>query len=579
MAKLEIKIPDIGDYQGVPVIEVLVKDGDTVKAEQPLLVLETDKATMEIPSTGAGVVEGLQLKAGDKVSMGDVICSLQGADAATSKSAAPAPGAATPLPPGEGPGVRASEAQAGSGSQTPSPAPAGHPLPAGEGKAAAAASTLAVTIPDIGDFSGVPVIEVLVKDGDIVKAEQPLLVLETDKATMEIPSPGAGVVQGLKLKAGDKVSKGDAVCSLQGAAASTPLRPGEGPGVRASEAQASSKSQPPSPAPAGHPLPAGEGKAAAQPVAETPQQSSGKPGELPYAGPATRKFARELGVDLSLVKGSGLRGRIVIEDVQGYVKQTLAQPPAVSSAAPAGGSGIPPIPAVDFSQFGEIETVPLARIRKLSAAHLHRAWVNIPHVTQTDDADITDLEAFRKSASDESGTKLTLLPFVMKAVEKAMQAYPDFNSSLSPDGASLIRKKYLHIGFAADTPNGLVVPVVRDVDQKGIVQLANECAELAKKARDGKLKPDEMKGGCFSISSLGGIGGGYFTPIVNAPEVAILGVSRGVMKPVWDGKAFQPRLMLPLSLSYDHRVIDGALGARFIVMLTKLLGDLRRLTL
>jgi len=568
MAKLEIKIPDIGDYQGVPVIEVLVKDGDTVKAEQPLLVLETDKATMEIPSPGAGVVEGLQLKAGDKVSMGDVICSLQSA------------AAATPLPPGEGPGVRASEDQASPKSQTPSPAPAGHPLPAGEGKVAGAASTLAVTIPDIGDFSGVPVIEVLVKDGDTVKAEQPLLVLETDKATMEIPSPGAGVVQGLKLKAGDKVSKGDAVCSLQGAAAATPLPPGEGPGVRASEAQASSKSQPPSPAPAGHPLPAGEGKASAQPGAETPQQSSGKPGQLPYAGPATRKFARELGVDLSLVKGSGLRGRIVIEDVQGFVKQTLAQPAAAAtSAAPAGGSGIPPIPAVDFSQFGEIETVPLARIRKLSAAHLHRAWVNIPHVTQTDDADITDLEAFRKSASDESGTKLTLLPFVMKAVEKAMQAYPDFNSSLSPDGASLIRKKYLHIGFAADTPNGLVVPVVRDVDQKGIVQLANECAELAKKARDGKLKPDEMKGGCFSISSLGGIGGGYFTPIVNAPEVAILGVSRGVMKPVWDGKAFQPRLMLPLSLSYDHRVIDGALGARFIVMLTKLLGDLRRLTL
>ena len=451
---------------------------------------------------------------------------------------------------------------------------------------------LEIKIPDIGDYQGVPVIEVLVKDGDTVKAEQPLLVLETDKATMEIPSPGAGVVEGLQLKAGDKVSMGDVICSLQSAdaatskaaapapGAATPLPPGEGPGVRASEAPDSSVTQTPSPAPAGHPLPAGEGKAAAQAVAETPQQSSGKPGQLPYAGPATRKFARELGVDLSLVKGSGLRGRIVIEDVQGYVKQTLAQPAAAaSSAAPAGGSGIPPIPAVDFSQFGEIETVPLARIRKLSAAHLHRAWVNIPHVTQTDDADITDLEAFRKSASDESGTKLTLLPFVMKAVEKAMQAYPDFNSSLSPDGASLIRKKYLHIGFAADTPNGLVVPVVRDVDQKGIVQLANECAELAKKARDGKLKPDEMKGGCFSISSLGGIGGGYFTPIVNAPEVAILGVSRGVMKPVWDGKAFQPRLMLPLSLSYDHRVIDGALGARFIVMLTKLLGDLRRLTL
>jgi pyruvate dehydrogenase E2 component (dihydrolipoamide acetyltransferase) len=341
--------------------------------------------------------------------------------------------------------------------------------------------------------------------------------------------------------------------------------------VKDSQAQTAVESPAPSPV-AARPDPEGEGT-----KAETPQQSSGKPGELPYAGPATRKFARELGVDLSQVKGSGLRGRIVIEDVQGFVKQTLARRRRLRPQAAA--AAFRRFRPQDFSLFGEIETVPLARIRKLSAAHLHRAWVNIPHVTQTDDADITELEDFRKSASTDTGIKLTLLPFVMKAVEKAMQAHPDFNSSLSPDGASLIKKKYLHIGFAADTPNGLVVPVVRDVDKKGIVQLANECAELAKKARDGKLKPDEMKGGCFSISSLGGIGGSYFTPIVNAPEVAILGVSRGVMKPVWDGKAFQPRLMLPLSLSYDHRVIDGALGARFIVMLTKLLGDLRRLTL
>ncbi|WP_428311233.1 dihydrolipoyllysine-residue acetyltransferase [Hydrocarboniphaga sp.] len=552
MAKLEIKVPDIGDSKDVPVIELLVKVGDTVAKEQSLIVLESDKATMEVPAPEAGVIKSLSIKVGDKVSQGTLIGEIETEAAAEKKPAEEKKAEAAPKP-------KAAEAPA---------APAAKP--AEPAKTKSAPSTLEVKIPDIGDYQGVPVIEVLVKDGDTVSAEQALLVLETDKATMEVPSPGAGVVQGFKIKVGDKVSKGDAVCTLQGEATS-PLPPGEGPGVRDSQAQTSSSPESPSPVAARHPLPEGEGKN------ETPQASSGKPGELPYAGPATRKFARELGVDLAQVKGSGQRGRIVIEDVQGFVKQTLAAPPAAAGAS--GGSGIPPIPAQDFSVFGDIETVPLARIRKLSAAHLHRAWVNIPHVTQTDDADITELEDFRKSASTDTGVKLTLLPFVMKAVEKAMQAHPDFNSSLSPDGASLIKKKYLHIGFAADTPNGLVVPVVRDVDKKGIVQLAYECAELAKKARDGKLKPDEMKGGCFSISSLGGIGGGYFTPIVNAPEVAILGVSRGVMKPVWDGKAFQPRLMLPLSLSYDHRVIDGALGARFIVLLTKLLGDLRRLAL
>jgi len=553
MAKLEIKVPDIGDSSDVPVIEVLVKVGDTVTQEQSLIVLESDKATMEVPSPEAGVIRSLSVKTGDKVSKGTLIGEIE-TETGAAAAATAAPPAAEPKAVGAAKPKTVEPA-------APAPSPAAAAPPAKP----AASSSIEVTIPDIGDYNGVPVIEVLVKDGDTVTAEQALLVLETDKATMEIPSPGAGVVQGFKIKAGDKVSKGDAVCTLQGAG------PVQAP---AAAAPADDRGQGPllqKPAPVGADLVRDE-------PAATPQGSSGKPGELPYAGPGTRKFARELGVDLTKVKGSGLRGRIVVEDVQAFVKQTLAQP-AAAAASPAGGSGIPPIPAVDFSQFGKIETVPLARIRKLSAAHLHRAWVNIPHVTQTDDADITELEAFRKSASDESGIKLTLLPFVMKAVEKAMQAYPDFNASLSPAGASLIKKKYLHLGFAADTPNGLVVPVIRDVDKKGIVQLANECAELAKKARDGKLKPDEMKGGCFSISSLGGIGGGYFTPIVNAPEVAILGVSRGVMKPVWDGKAFQPRLMLPLSLSYDHRVIDGALGARFIVLLTKLLGDLRRLAL
>ena len=579
MAKtIEIKVPDIGDSHDVPVIELLVAVGDTLSKEQALLVLESDKATMEVPSPEAGVLKSLAVKVGDKLSTGSATVMLEvrgAAEEAPAKSEVkPATKEEAQAAPAAKPEPEKTKAPAAAERQAAAPA-AKKPAKSG------GSSTVNVTVPDIGDFAGVPVIEVLVKDGDTVAAEQAIIVLETDKATMEIPSPAAGVVSGFKLKVGDKVSKGDAICTLQGEGsgdaedeASTPLPPGEGPGVRDSESQPKPESASPSPARAGQDGTEGEGK---KPAAETPQAASGKPGELPYAGPGTRKFARELGVDLAKVKGSGKGGRIVVEDVQEFVKQTLAQPPA--AAAPAGGSGIPPIPAQDFSLFGEIETVALARIRKISAQHLHRAWVNIPHVTQTDEADITDLEAFRKSASDDAGVKLTLLPFVMKAVEKVLIAYPDFCSSLSPDGASLIRKKYVHIGFAADTPNGLVVPVVRDVDKKGIVELAKECGELAKKARDGKLKPDDMKGGCFSISSLGGIGGGHFTPIVNAPEVGILGVSKGVMKPVWDGKAFQPRLMLPLSLSYDHRVIDGAYAARAIVLLGKLLGDLRRLAL
>ena len=426
------------------------------------------------------------------------------------------------------------------------------------------AKELEVKVPDIGNYDGVPVIDVLVKVGDQVEKETSLVTLESDKATMDVPAPEAGTVSGLKIKVGDKVSKGDAVCTLetQGGTAEAPAESKAAPAKASSEAPAPASSAP-EPAPAS-PLPG--------PSATTDT--------IPYASPGLRKFARELGVNLARVSGSGPRGRITRDDVQSFVKRALSTPtPAAPGSSTAGASGIPPIPAVDFSQFGPIETKPLARIRKLSAAHLHRAWLNIPHVTQTDEADITELEAFRKSQSEEGGVKLTLLPFVMKAVAKAIQAYPEFASSLSPDGESLLFKKYLHIGFAADTPNGLVVPVVRDVDQKGIVQLAQETGELAKKARDGKLKGEEMRGGCFSISSLGGIGGSHFTPIVNAPEVGILGVSKSSIKPVWDGKAFQPRLLLPLSLSYDHRVIDGAYAARFIVLLGKLLADLRRLAL
>lgn len=533
MSTLDVKVPDIGDYKDVPVVEVLVKEGERVEKDAPLMVLESDKATLEVPAPESGIVRGFKLKAGDKVSQGDAICQLE-TDAVLASVPATTPAKTEPAKPA-----------------TPAPASVA-PV------AVVASSTtqkITVKIPDIGDYKGVPVIEVLVKDGERVEKDAPLLVLESDKATLEVPAPEAGVISGFKLRAGDKVSQGDVVCELQTSSTSVVAAP--------SVAQAVAT---PSVATNAAPAPL---------VASAPTKSD----DSFYAGPATRKFARQLGVDLALVKGSGPRGRIVIEDVQGHVKQALSGSRPSATAVANMGSGIPAIPAVDFSQFGAIETKPLARIRKLSAAHLHRAWLNIPHVTQFDEADITEVEAFRKSSAEETGVKLTMLPFIMKAVAKAMETYPEFNSSLSPDGESLILKKYCHIGFAADTENGLVVPVVRDVNRKGVVQLAEECGVLAKKARDGKLKADDMKGGCFSISSLGGIGGSHFTPIVNAPEVAILGASRAQMKPVWNGKDFTPRLMLPLSLSYDHRVIDGAYAARFIVQLVKLLSDVRRLSL
>jgi pyruvate dehydrogenase E2 component (dihydrolipoamide acetyltransferase) len=553
MAKeITVKIPDIGDYKGVPVIDVLVKAGDAVEKEAPLVTLESDKATLDVPSPEAGVVKSLKLKAGDKVSEGDAVLVLEVGAAAESK---PVPAPEKPKPEKAAAPARQKD-QGGQSTLQLEEKPAAPTAKPGK---------LEVAIPDIGDYKNVPVIEVMVKDGDAVDKDAPLLTLESDKATLDVPAPQAGTVRGLKIKVGDKVSQGTPVCTLE------------------TTGGASAPSEPATPKKTEAPAKATTVKPEAPPPPPAPVEAS-KPGDIPYASPAIRKFARELGVDLGRVKGSGPKGRITREDVQGYVKKTLAAPAAAPSAPAASGGGIPAIPAVDFSQFGPVEVKPLARIRKLSAAHLHRAWLNVPHVTQNDEADISGLEAFRKSQSEENeasgkGPKLTLLPFVLKGVAKAMDLYPEFNASLSPDGESLVMKKYVHIGFAADTPNGLVVPVVRDVDKKGIAQLATETAELAKKARDGKLKADEMKGGCFSVSSLGGIGGSHFTPIVNAPEVAILGVSRAVMKPVWDGKAFQPRLMVPLSLSYDHRVIDGAYAARFIVALVKLLSDFPRLML
>ncbi len=442
-------------------------------------------------------------------------------------------------------------------------------------------------VPDIGDFTGIPVIEILVAVGDTVARDQGLVTLESDKATMEVPAPFAGVVRELKVKLGDNLSEGSVVALIEAAdAAAAPASAAPAPPAPAPVAPPAPAPAAPVPPPAAAPLPVASAPASAAPMgAGLPpvrfEADAVLPEKVPYASPAVRLFARELGVDLARVAGSARGGRISKEDVQQFVKSALV---GGASAPMANGNGLNllPWPKIDFSKFGEIETRELSRIKKISGANLARNWAMIPHVTQHDDADITDLEDLRVALNKENekaGIKLTMLAFLMKAVTSALQKYPDFNASLDADGGTLVLKKYFHVGFAADTPNGLVVPVVRDVDKKGVIQIAQETGELAKKARDGKLGPAEMSGGCFSISSLGGIGGTSFTPIVNAPEVAILGVSKSAIKPVWDGKQFAPRLILPLSLSYDHRVIDGASAARFTAYLAQLLADMRRVLL
>ncbi|MBU1352218.1 MAG: dihydrolipoyllysine-residue acetyltransferase [Gammaproteobacteria bacterium] len=562
MALVNIQVPDIGDFDEVGVIELLVKVGDTVKAEQSLITVESDKASMEIPSSHAGVVKELKIAIGDKVKQGSVIAVVEAADAgaAAAPSSAPAPAAAP----------------AAASVAAPAPAPAA-PAPA-----PAAAGPVEVRVPDIGDFKDVAVIELLVKVGDTIKLEQSLFTVESDKASMEIPSPAAGVVKELKVKIGDTVNIGDLVAMLEGSAGAAPA-PAAAPAPTPS-APAASATSATAPAPA---------VAAAAPVAAAASMPAHQPGTptagLPHASPSVRKFARELGVPIDEVKGSGPKGRITQDDVQSFTKQVMAgatQTKAQAAKAPAaaGGSGVGldllPWPKVDFTKFGPVERKDLSRIKKISGANLHRNWVVIPHVTNHDDADITDLEAFRvqfNKENEKSGVKVTMLAFMIKAAVAALKKFPEFNSSL--DGDQLVMKNYFHIGFAADTPNGLVVPVIRDADQKGIVQISQEMGDLAKKARDGKLGPADMTGGCFSISSLGGIGGRYFTPIINAPEVAIMGVCKSSMEPKWDGKQFAPRLMLPLSLSWDHRVIDGASAARFNVYFASLLADFRRIVM
>lgn len=442
-------------------------------------------------------------------------------------------------------------------------------------------ATQEIKVPDIGNYSNVPVIEVLVKPGDRVSKDQGLVTLESDKATMEVPSSVDGVVKSISVKVGDEISEGHVVALVEAGDAAAPAPKTEAPATPApAAAPAPAKVEAPAPAAPSAPAPQAPTATRTPPVAF--DASAVMPDQVPYASPAVRQFARELGVDLAQVKGSERKGRISKEDVQNFVKAALAGGAPRAAGGGGGGLNLLPWPNVDFAKFGEVETKPLSRIKKISGANLARNWAMIPHVTQFDDADVTDLEALRVALNKENekaGIKLTMLAFLIKAVVAALKKYPDFNASLDASGENLTLKKYFHVGFAADTPNGLVVPVLKDADKKGVIEIARETGELAKKARDGKLGPADMQGGCFSISSLGGIGGTAFTPIVNAPEVAILGVSKSAIKPVWDGKAFQPRLILPLSLSYDHRVIDGAAAARFTSYLAQVLADMRRVLL
>ena len=580
MALVEIKVPDIGDFDSVGVIEVLVKAGDTIKVEQSLVTVESDKASMEIPSSQAGVVKELKVALGDQIREGSVLLLLETADSAT----APKEEAASAQP-AEVSTAKAPETKAEPAVATSVNDPVATTVTAAD-------TTVDIRIPNIGDFQDVAVIELLAKVGDTVAVEQSLFTVESDKASMEIPSPAAGTIVALTVQLGDKVNVGDVVgqMAVQGAAApaAAPAAQNTAPAPAAAAPAAPVAVAPVAVAPVAAPV----AVAAAAVPAHNP--SVAPSAQLPHASPSVRKFARELGVPLAEVKGSGQKGRITQEDVMAFTKsvmagavQTAAQAATAPKAAPAAGGNVGGLevlawPKVDFAKFGAVERKELSRIKKISGANLHRNWVMIPHVTNNDLADITELEAFRvqtnaENAKAKSDVKVTMLAFVIKAVVAALKKFPEFNASL--DGDTLVYKQYYHIGFAADTPNGLVVPVLKNADQKGILQISQEMGELAKKARDGKLGAADMQGGCFSISSLGGIGGTHFTPIINAPEVAILGLSKSAMQPVWDGKGFQPRLMLPLSLSYDHRVIDGAAAARFNAYLGAVLADYRRILL
>jgi len=548
--RTEVKVPDLGDFEDVDVIDVLVAVGDDIEVETPLVTLETDKATMDVPSTVAGRVVELTIAKGDKVSAGSTLLIVE--------SGSQTGGA----PPAEG---------AASAAEAPTPE-----RPAEQGKAAvsdeaarptkdggSALEAVEMRVPDLGDFADVEVIDVLVAVGDQIATDSPLVTLETEKATMDVPATAGGKVLELRVAKGDRVSKGDVILTLAPTDGAQPASAAPAPPAREDK-------------PTESPAPPSRPAAPSAPRRSEPGRTSlpeiDEPGfARAHASPSVRKFARELGVDLSRIKGSGAKGRITQDDVKAWVKQWLA-------AGPEGRAEttLPRVPEIDFAKFGPVEVQPLGRIQRISGPRLHASWVNVPHVWQLDTADITEVEAKRKELKDDAaaqGVKLTPLAFIVRAVVKTLAEFPRFNASLDPSGQTLILKKYLHVGFAADTPKGLVVPVIRDADRKDIYELARDLAALSEKARDGKLSPAEMQGGCFTISSLGGIGGTAFTPIINAPEVAILGVSRSSMQPVFVDGEFVPRLILPYSLAYDHRVIDGADAARFTTRLAALLGD------
>ncbi|MFH6566582.1 MULTISPECIES: dihydrolipoyllysine-residue acetyltransferase [Pseudomonas] len=541
-----IRVPDIGSGDG-EVIELFVKVGDRIEADQSILTLESDKASMEIPAPKAGIVKSLKVKLGDRLKEGDELLELE-VEGAAAAPEAPAPAATA------------------AAAEKPAAAPVAEA--AAPAAAAPAAATIQdIHVPDIGSSGKAKIIEILVKAGDTVEADQSLITLESDKASMEIPSPAAGVVESISVKLDDEVGTGDFILKLKVQGAAAPAAPAQAAAPAPATAQA----------PAAAPAPAAKTEAAPAPAAAPAPK-----GAKVHAGPAVRQLAREFGVELNAVSSSGPHGRVLKEDVQAYVKAMMQKAKEAPAAGATGGAGIPPIPVVDFSRFGEVEEVAMTRLMQIGASSLHRSWLNIPHVTQFDQADITELEAFRvaqKAVAEKAGVKLTVLPLLLKSCAHLLKEMPDFNSSLAPSGKAIIRKKYVNIGFAVDTPDGLLVPVIKNVDQKSLLQLAAEAAALAAKARDKKLTADDMQGACFTISSLGHIGGTGFTPIVNAPEVAILGVSKATIQPVWDGKAFQPKLMLPLSLSYDHRVINGAAAARFTKRLSDLLGDIRTILL
>jgi pyruvate dehydrogenase E2 component (dihydrolipoamide acetyltransferase) len=532
---VDIRVPDIGDFDHVDVIDVLVKPGDVIKAEDPLITLESDKATMDIPAPYAGTIAAVEVKVGDQIGEGALILTLV---PSTSQ-----PAAAASAPPAPPPAARSAPAQ------TPV-----EPRAVESSAGAPATATLEVRVPDIGEFENVDVIDILVKPGDSVRREDPLLTLESDKATMDIPSPAAGVIEAIRVVVGDKVSEGDVIVIVRGQLLNAP-------------------------AIASHPAPLTLPKTAPSKI-EPPAAAQTATSSKAHASPAVRKFARELGVDVAVVRASGPKGRILKDDVRMHVKEVMQA--TRGQAAASGALAVPAAPVIDFTRFGEIEVTPLNKIRRLTGQNLQRSWITAPHVFQMDEADITELEAFRKSKAEEAeqkGAKLTLLAFLVKAAVVALKKFPDFNASLSADGDALIHKKYFHVGIAVNTDNGLVVPVIRDVDKKGLYELALEVRELSRKARERKIMPAEMQGACFTISSLGGVGGTAFTPIINLPEVAILGVSPSTMKPVWKGTEFVPRLTLPFTLSYDHRVIDGVAAAQFTRYLTTVLGDIRHILL